>query len=367
VQHVDVTWVALECRMRQEASDEVYGTVNAIAADSQALSHKFPGDRPNWDMGESGERIVTVGVPMYSGPPIPLLLMVTLVEHDSGNIDAYKEQIAQAIAKTAGAVAGGLTSGATAVAQPIIDELARGLVDVATDVLGTADDPYNPASIRLEAGALGDPDRPRHHLQRPDDPRTADFTDVIVVAGTDEGGDRGEYAFYFDTSVSGSPDAQPTETVRGLAAHSGKVLDVANSSTENLAQIVQFDWHGGDNQRWRLEGVGEDLWRIVSVHSGKVLDVKDASLDNSAPIVQFDWHGGNNQRWRREDVGDGLSRIVSAHSGKVLDVSGASQDNSAPLLQFDWHGGLNQRWRMEPLLHVVPGVPAFPTAPIHPA
>src|SRR5215211_4888196 len=146
--NVDVTWVALECRQRQESpSDEVYGTVNAIVRPSgEFISHKFPGDRSTFEMGERGERIVTVAVPVYSGPPVPLDLMVTLAEHDSGNIDAYKRRVAAAVAQAAGAVAASFTSGASAAAQPIIDELARGLMDVAADVLGTADDVYNPAT-----------------------------------------------------------------------------------------------------------------------------------------------------------------------------------------------------------------------------
>jgi hypothetical protein len=354
--------------MRQEASDEIYGTVNAILNDGQFVNHKFPGDRPNFNMGRPGERIVTVAVPLYSGPPIPLGLMVTLVEHDSGDIDSYKEAVAQLVAKAAGAVAAGFTSGASAPAQPIFDELARGLVDLGAEVLGTADDQYNPATIRLEPAVLGDPNRPRQLLQRPDDPRTAEFTDAIVVTGTDEGiggGDRGEYAFYFDVRVSGAPDttppAAPVKVIQ--AEHSGKVLDVLNASTENSVPIVQFDNHEGDNQKWRIEDVGDGLSRIVAVHSGKVLDVLGFSMDNSTPIIQFDWHGGNNQRWRVEDLGDGTSRIVSAHSGKVLDVSGASTDNLAPIVQFDFHGGPNQRWRVEPFLHIFH--PGFPTGPIH--
>jgi hypothetical protein len=35
------------------------------------------------------------------------------------------------------------------------------------------------------------------------------------------------------------------------AMHSGKVLDVANASSDNGVQIIQWDWHGGSNQRWR--------------------------------------------------------------------------------------------------------------------
>lgn len=137
-------------------------------------------------------------------------------------------------------------------------------------------------------------------------------------------------------------------TVRAVASHSGKVLDVLANSMDNLAPIVQFDWHGGNNQRWLLQHLGGGEWRIVSVNSGKVLDVFESRADNGTRIVQFDWHGGANQRWLIEDTGDGLSRIVAVHSGRVLDVTGFSHDNLAELIQFDWHGGPNQRFRMEP-------------------
>jgi hypothetical protein len=379
-QHVDVTWVALECRRRQEGSDEIYGTVNAIMQDGQSMSHKFPGDRPNWEMGEHGERIVTVAVPIYSGPPIPLNLTVTLVEHDSGNIDAYKEKVAQLIAQAAGAVAASFTSGASAPAQPAIDLLSRGLVDVSADVLGTADDAYNPANLLLLPAVLGDPNRPRQVLRRSDDPRTAEYTDVIAIAGTDEGGDPGDYAFYFDVRVSGDPDLTPyvtefqpmvfltgsSRTVRAVAAHSGKVLDVKGASKDNGAPIHQWDWVDGDNQKWRLDDVGSGLWRIVSVHSGKVLDVKDASKDNGAPIVQWDWWGGDNQKWRLEHVGGGIARIVSVHSGKVLDVKDASRDNGAPIVQWDWWGGDNQKWQLAPLDETIHVLGLGMIHPIHP-
>jgi hypothetical protein len=81
------------------------------------------------------------------------------------------------------------------------------------------------------------------------------------------------------------------------------------------------------------------------------------SMDNETPIIQFEWHGEANQRWRLEDVGDGLSKIVSVHSGKVLDVHGASTDNFAPVTQFDFVGGRNQMWRLEEVLAVQPGIP----------
>jgi hypothetical protein len=37
-----------------------------------------------------------------------------------------------------------------------------------------------------------------------------------------------------------------------IKEHSGKVLDVDGVSTANGADIQQYDWLGGDNQRWKL-------------------------------------------------------------------------------------------------------------------
>jgi serine protease AprX len=85
---------------------------------------------------------------------------------------------------------------------------------------------------------------------------------------------------------------------RILARHSGKALDVWAFSNQNGAQIVQWDWHGGDNQRFWLEPLADGSYRIVAKHSGKVLDVWAFSNQNGAQIVQWDWHGGDNQRFR---------------------------------------------------------------------
>ncbi|MEZ4542239.1 MAG: RICIN domain-containing protein [Chloroflexota bacterium] len=62
--------------------------------------------------------------------------------------------------------------------------------------------------------------------------------------------------------------------------------------------MIQWNWHGGDNQRFRLEHLGDGLYKITAKHSGKVLDVSAASPDGGAVVIQWDWHGGNNQRWR---------------------------------------------------------------------
>jgi hypothetical protein len=209
MQHVDVTWVGLECRVRQEKGDEIYGTINSLSANGAHMSYKFPADVEFWNMGDLGERIVTTSVPVYSGPPMGLSLTATLVEYDSGDIDTYKRDVADAVAKVGSAAAAAATGGLSKVADQLIQDLSTFLVNIAGDILGVADDPYNPQSINLDLTTMTNPNRPRMVLTRDDDPHRVEYTDVIVLTGTDQGGDFGEYALYFDVRLVGAPEPNP--------------------------------------------------------------------------------------------------------------------------------------------------------------
>jgi hypothetical protein len=79
-------------------------------------------------------------------------------------------------------------------------------------------------------------------------------------------------------------------------------------------------------------------------HSGKVLDIAQASMDDGAPLIQYDWKGGDNQRFAVDDVGSGNFVIRVKHSGKVLDVAQASKADGAAVTQWGRHGGPNQQW-----------------------
>jgi alpha-D-ribose 1-methylphosphonate 5-triphosphate synthase subunit PhnL len=78
------------------------------------------------------------------------------------------------------------------------------------------------------------------------------------------------------------------------ASHSGKCLDVANASTKNGESIMQFDCHGGDNQRVTYVPASG---QIKFKHSGKCLDVATASNKNGEIVQQWDCHNGDNQKW----------------------------------------------------------------------
>jgi hypothetical protein len=90
---------------------------------------------------------------------------------------------------------------------------------------------------------------------------------------------------------------------------SGKCLDVVGGSTADGANVQQYTPHGGGNQRWLLRPLGAApalpisplpwmYYAIVADHSGKCLDVADGSTADGANVQQYRYHGGRNQRWR---------------------------------------------------------------------
>ena len=156
----------------------------------------------------------------------------------------------------------------------------------------------------------------------------------------------------------------------------GKVWDVAGGFQSDGTPLIIWPWHGGPNQRFRIDGesiiaahsgkrigvmtlgfqrlcqISEsqgDRFRVaaspmVSINSHKVLDVPWASTENGVQLCQYGLHGGPNQRFLLDEVSrtEPLFRIVAEHSGKVLDVEKASKENGARIIQWPWHGGDNQ-------------------------
>jgi len=85
-------------------------------------------------------------------------------------------------------------------------------------------------------------------------------------------------------------------------------MDVSGNSGANGAVLIQWPYHGGQNQMFRPDSVGGGYYRLVALNSGKVADVAGGSTANGAAIIQWDWHGGNNQLFRLEPLSDGFYR-----------------------------------------------------------
>jgi len=153
-------------------------------------------------------------------------------------------------------------------------------------------------------------------------------------------------------AIAGAPGASAVTVFESLdAAHSGKVLDVKGASTANNAHVIQFGFHGGENQQWKRIFVGAPTSNAVTGdfvlqnrHSQKCLDVENHSKAVGAHLVQTtcNLNGGiASQRWFVHKVADkglltgkGFRWYFNRNSGQVIDIANASPNNGALAIQF---------------------------------
>jgi hypothetical protein len=186
--------------------------------------------------------------------------------------------------------------------------------------------------------------------------RTGSYMESRYYPGTDSNigcGSNSQYSVVWTvTRVMGARPTMPGRHVFTIrSASSGKVLDVEGASRNNGARVIQWDFHGGPNQRWAIEplsGADQGYYRIRSLNSGKCLDVSGISTIDHAPIVQWDYVGGDNQKWQLVRMpGSGEVVLRAKHSGKVVNIPGASQDRGVAMQQYPISGQRNERWILE--------------------
>ncbi|GGN49898.1 hypothetical protein FHR83_008900 [Actinoplanes campanulatus] len=140
-------------------------------------------------------------------------------------------------------------------------------------------------------------------------------------------------------------------TVTGNAAtyyritnrNSGKVMDVVSASMANSAEIKQYTWNSGGNQRFEFRDAGNGYFQIVAQHSGKCLDVASSSTADGANIIQYTCGTGTNQQWQWAATGS-YYQIKARHSGKCLDVVSSNTADGADIQQYTCGSGNNQQW-----------------------
>ncbi|VXD25271.1 LamG-like jellyroll fold domain-containing protein [Planktothrix paucivesiculata] len=135
-----------------------------------------------------------------------------------------------------------------------------------------------------------------------------------------------------------------------VAKHSGKVLDVDGAKKED-ANVHQWTWVNGDNQKWQFVSVEGGYYEIVAKHSGKVLDVSAAKKDNNRNVQVCNRFNVDNQKWKLEGLGGNCYKVIAKHSGKVLDVSGKSTSDGGNVQQYEWQAKdpQGQEWLIDKL------------------
>ena len=140
---------------------------------------------------------------------------------------------------------------------------------------------------------------------------------------------------------------------------SGKVLDVAGTSTADGAAIQQWTRNDGAWQQWRFVDSGSGWYRLQARHSGKVLDLWEWSTADGAPFRQHQDRSSWNQQFRLVDSAEGAyARLVNRHSGKVGTVTDRSTADGASVTQLTDRNQFNQQWQL-----VRVGAGSTPTTP----
>jgi hypothetical protein len=133
------------------------------------------------------------------------------------------------------------------------------------------------------------------------------------------------------------------------AKHSGKVLDVKASSTENGAVVWQYTRNNGIAQQWQVASVGNGYYKLEAKCSNKALDVAGPSTNNGAALQQWGYNPNNagNQDFKIEPTRNGFYKLTARNSGKVVEVAASNYNDQAAIIQWDYYNGDNQQWIFE--------------------
>ncbi|ROR38054.1 glycosyl hydrolase family 95 catalytic domain-containing protein [Kitasatospora cineracea] len=138
-------------------------------------------------------------------------------------------------------------------------------------------------------------------------------------------------------------------TYRLVNRAGGQVLDVANQATWDGAQVVQWPWNGGANQKWQLLPDYDGSFRLANANSGKVLDDPGSSPTPGQALDQWTDTRSPNQWWNLVPAASGYVRLVNVSSGLCLDVAGDSPDAGAAIVQAAASGAPSQDWTLVPV------------------
>ncbi|MFF0428607.1 peptidoglycan-binding protein [Streptomyces sp. NPDC004520] len=260
---VEIYWTGLECQVKQETpDDQIYGSIQVIAATAPLPAIPFPDEK--WvSLGPEGQRIYAPNQLIYSGNLKPITVAATLAESDSGDCEDEKRAVSGALSDAARSALNGYIPGAGEMSKKVLDLLAKSVVNYfADDVLGVGDDVYNPQGIALDEEALVTANARRQMLRRDDDPHSLQWTDVIVLSGTDDGGDYGQYGIYLDVRPSKA----------AVLAHS-----ISKHAAKDLSKLP--------GQTLQLGSSGPDVSRLQQLLNQKISDLAPLTVDGAFGAV----------------------------------------------------------------------------------
>ena len=153
------------------------------------------------------------------------------------------------------------------------------------------------------------------------------------------GADRQKWSLY-----SASPEVKGGRTVEdgiyyvGVKADPSQVLDIADASSSDGANLQIWAATGAANQKFRFECGDDGFYTITCLKSGKVLDVDNGNVVPGANVQQWSGYGGDSQKWAVQDDGDGGYRLVCKANGLAIDLTGGSTADGTNVQSWTLNG-----------------------------
>ncbi|MFF7755346.1 RICIN domain-containing protein [Streptomyces sp. NPDC007971] len=144
--------------------------------------------------------------------------------------------------------------------------------------------------------------------------------------------------------------ALPTGLATVMNAASGRCLDAKAAGTANGTVVQQYACNNTAAQQWSFTAAGDGYVRIGNANAtDQVVDVADVSTADNAQVHLWTYGGGANQQWLPVDDGGGAFHFVNRNSGKCLDDPGASLADSVQFVQYTCNGTAAQRFQVVPV------------------
>ncbi|SHJ73615.1 S8 family serine peptidase, partial [Parasporobacterium paucivorans] len=167
---------------------------------------------------------------------------------------------------------------------------------------------------------------------------------ATITATTEEGG----FTATIETTVQDSSGVYFIKS-----KNSELFMDIYGGGRDFGTNIIQWSYHGGTNQQWKFENLGNGYYKITSVlNPAYALDVYCSGTSMGTRVIQWPYYGGPNQQWKIIENEDGSISLISKLAFEngtryVLDVYGGSAVAGVNVIQWSGNGGDNQKWYLE--------------------
>ena len=144
----------------------------------------------------------------------------------------------------------------------------------------------------------------------------------------------------FDQDVVLNRNMESVDLEEGIyriksALGTNKVVDVANGSTENNANIQIYESNDTDAQKWKILKTNDGYYNFISEVSGKAMDIANGTMQNDTNVQQYESNSSDAQKWSLEYLDNGYFRIKAKNGNYYLTVDSKNVENGTNIKIYE--------------------------------